>query len=125
MNRELVLHQALVYHEDAGWIFSNTSDGGVEIMPPQKLCDEYGLNENASWNVKSVEDALAFIRGFEEARFLERTNTNLLLRKVTDPAFVEDALDDVHEMDVTIKTYAKAVVRAIREEMLKSGRRDG
>jgi hypothetical protein len=28
-------------------------------------------------------------------------------------------------MDVTIKTYAKAVVRAIREEMLKSGRRDG
>jgi hypothetical protein len=70
MNRELSLHEALVNHEDNGWIFDSDGDG-IKILPPPELRDEYGLYEEDGWTVPSVEGALAFIDGFYAARHLE------------------------------------------------------
>jgi hypothetical protein len=71
MNRELSLHQAMVNHEDDGWIFDSAGDG-IKILPPSDFRDEYGLNDEYGWTVQSVEAALAFIDGFYAARYLER-----------------------------------------------------
>jgi hypothetical protein len=71
MNRELSLHKALALHEEDGWHFASAPGDVIKIMPPPPLRDEYGLNEKASWDVQSVEGALAFIKGFYAARYLE------------------------------------------------------
>jgi hypothetical protein len=70
MNRELLLHTALVNHEDDGWLFDSDGDR-IKILPPPEFRDEYGLNDEDGWSVPSVEAALAFIDGFYAARQLE------------------------------------------------------
>lgn len=39
------------------------------------------------------------------------------MREAVDPDFILDAMDSVHDMDVTLADYAKAVSRAIRREL--------
>lgn len=114
MNKELALHYALVRHEEDGWIFDSANGGAIKIMPPQPVRAEFGLHEKAGWEVKTVDAALAFIEGFYTARYLEHVNKNSLLRTITDPEFIEDAIDDAHDMDATFRDYAKSVVTAIR-----------
>jgi hypothetical protein len=119
MNRDLYLHLALVRHEEDGWIFDSANGDAIKIRPPQTICQEFGLHEEAGWDVRTVEAALSFIEGFYAARYLEHVNRNSLVRTITDPTFIEDAMSNVHDMDVKFKDYAKAIAAAIRQVVAK------
>jgi hypothetical protein len=44
----------------------------------------------------------------------ENVRLRAVIADATDPDFIEGAIDNVHDMDVTLRDYAEAVVRAVR-----------
>ena len=67
----------------------------------------------AAWNRRTLVPAL--LKERDELRARVRA-----LEEITDPDFIWGALDNVHDMDVTLDDYAKAVSRAQRAALAAS-----